>query len=549
MAADDPPAANPDQLRAQRRAAVLRLCEEEQQAWQQKPGRNLVLLFDGTGNILGNSEDTNVVRLLRMVNKQAPYQHAQAQVAYYDPGVGTVADDFPPEGFAAKFRARLALLWGLLAGRGAFENVAEGYQFLCREYTPGDRIWLFGFSRGAFTARAVGGMVNMYGLVGAAGFPLVNTLVRTYFSRERPARDAFAKDVIENFTGGRTPLVHFTGVWDTVESVGLTGSVRITNSRRFEHKRFVHVRHALSLHETRQKYAPRDYVPPEFTAQEQQVRSFDQRWFRGVHSDVGGSYREDRLSNIALNWMAREAQHCGLELATVLHPEDARQAMHDQVLESPYWILAGVNARDRHAIRGQMDPSAVPIEGATPAQRAPQGKLARPWGILVSLLTLVSLGFAAWADKAACTGGPNWLAWVATPYQLLAPWITSLGLSCPPDAVARAIRWDWFFLACYWPWLPYPLGWALRRWCASAIVRNETLPAFAAKVHLVLWALLAADILENVLTLHLPQWTVAIMLLCVAKLACVAWIACVIVAGARRGRAEPAGALPVPAPE
>ena len=86
-----------------------------------------------------------------------------------------------------------------------------------------------------------------------------------------------------------------------------------------------HVRHAMSLYESRSKYTPRRYEDPHFTAEEQPWRSYDQRWFRGVHSDVGGSYARDGLSNITLAWMVDEA---------------AAQAISSQFGESPYLALA-----------------------------------------------------------------------------------------------------------------------------------------------------------------------------------------------------------------
>jgi uncharacterized protein (DUF2235 family) len=449
-------------LRARRRAQVLRQCREAAEAWQRQPGRNLVLLFDGTGNILGNSQDTNVVKLLRLLRKVPPYEAAREQIVYYDPGVGT-ANDFPPAGIAARTRGTLRQLMGLVLGQGAFENIAEAYTFLCGSWQPGDRIFLFGFSRGAFTARAVAGMANMYGLVQSTGLPLVRALVRTYFAEPGAGRDAFAADVIANFSLGRTPLLHFTGVWDTVETIGLTGGVSITNSSRFEHKRFVHVRHALSLHETRIPYRPREYTAPDFNAREQALRSFDQRWFRGVHSDIGGSYAEDGLSNITLNWMIRESRACGLEVADGAHREDPLQPLHDQALDSPFWVLAGLDARDRRNIAAPIDPSALPLHDARPAQRH-GGVLAKSAGMLLFVLAVV-LGLLALRG----VGG-----------VLL-------------DAA--------FFIAA-WAWLPYPLAWALRRWCARAILQGRPLPVPASRAYLLLWLLLAA----GVLSVFLHRW-------------------------------------------
>ncbi len=529
-------------LRKRRRPETLKQCMQAQAEWERQPGRNLVLLFDGTGNILGNDSDTNVVKLMRLMNKRRPYEKAVEQIAFYDPGVGT-ANEFPPAGFFSRSRSAWRKVQGLALGQGAFENVAEGYEFLCREYRPGDRIWLFGFSRGAFTARAVGGMVNMYGLVYPSGLAMVRTLVRTYFSEAGEPRDRFAMDVIRQFALDRTPLVHFTGVWDTVDSIGLTGGVTITNSSQIEHKRFVHIRHALSLHETREKYRPREYTAPAFTEEEKAFRSFKQCWFRGVHSDVGGSYHEAGLSNITLNWMVEEARQCGLEFS--IHspaPEDPLQSMHDQVLDSPYWLLTGINTRERASAAAPVDRSALPVDAATPARRTTKTWLARHAGLVLFLLA-GALFLAAWhAGKAACNleRSPDWLASIPFAFRLLAPFADPLDMVCAVPGIRAAIGWDFAFLAAFWLWLPYPLAWAVRRCCDRAIDAGLALPAALRRVHLALWGVLGAAVAGNLLAWHLPGHAVlawAVMVLTAAKLAGLLWALAVFVAGALAGRA------------
>lgn len=529
------------QRRAIDRAQVLKKCMEAEVDWNKQPGRNLVLFFDGTGNILGNSSDTNVVRLMRSLNKRRPYEKALEQLAYYDPGVGTT-NEFPPAGLGAKYRGFWQQLKGLALGHGAFDNVSEGYEFLCREYRPGDRIWLFGFSRGAFTARAVGGMVNMYGLVYPSGLPMVRTLVRTYFAESNEGRDNFARDVIKHFSLDRTPLLHFTGVWDTVETIGLTGGVTITNSTEFEHKLFVHIRHALAIHETREKYKPREYTAPAFTEEEQAYRSFKQCWFRGVHSDIGGSYAQDGLSNITLNWMMEEARRCGLEFsASPPAPERAHERMHDQVLDSPYWVLTGLNSRNRSKENAPIHLSALPVEDATPAKRSTSSWLARNLGFILFLVAGALLAMTLKAGKEACDlgGGSPWIASLPFAFQVLAPFTGTLQMSCTNDGVRVAVLWDFAFLAAYWLWLPYPVAWALRRCGARAIVAGKELSVVLSYVWLGLWAVLAVELFENTLALFLPgqpslAWGVTFFF--IVKLAILLWIMVVIIAGALNRR-------------
>lgn len=543
-------------FRAACRAETLKQSIEAEAEWERNPGRNLVLLFDGTGNVLGNSRDTNVVKLLGMLTKSPPNGEGPKQIAYYDPGVGT-HNEFPPAGVGARSRGLWQVLQGLALGQGAFENVSEGYEFLCREYQPGDRIWLFGFSRGAFTARAVGGMVNMYGLVYPAGLPMVRTLVRTYFAetkrdsgtrkgapRKRNTkedRDNFAADVVKQFSLGRTPLIHFTGVWDTVETIGLTGGVSITNSAELEHKRFVHVRHALALHETRQKYKPREYKTPRFTEAEAAVRSFKQCWFRGVHSDIGGSYVQHGLSDITLNWMVQEARDRGLKMTEQDPPPgNPKEQMHDQALDSPYWILTGLDARGRPK-DAPINSSALPIAEATPAQRTTTSWIAKYAGYLLAVVAAAMLMFTLQAGKDACNldASPGWVALVPFAFQLLAPFRESLHMSCSEPAMSSAVWRDFFLLAAYWLWLPYPVAWAVRRWCAKAIAAGSSLPTVASKIHIGLWLVLLSDLLENILTLHHFQsaWLAwFVMLFFVVKLLGFLWIIFVFVAGALSGQ-------------
>ncbi|MDB5870881.1 MAG: hypothetical protein JWQ07_323 [Ramlibacter sp.] len=477
------------------REDVLAECEAADRNWAAAPGRNLVLLFDGTGNILGNNQDTNVVKMLRLLVKHSPAAPQRpAQVVYYDPGVGTT-NEFPAASIASKVAGFFRQVKGLALGSGAFENITQAYEFLASNHEEGDRIYLFGFSRGAFTARAVGGMVNMYGLVHAPGLPLIRNLVRNYFAKPSPEREGFTQDVIDNFSLGRTPLVHFIGVWDTVETIGsgLLGGVSISNSKDFERKRFVHVRHAMSLHETRSKYKPRGYTAPKFTPQEEACRSFDERWFRGVHSDIGGSYARDGLSNVTLAWMVGQGQARGLLLAKANpHVPDASVPMHDQTLDSPYWAWTGMNARARDG-GAVIDDSAKPIEDAKPAVRSPGAWKWQLAGWLLYVL-LVILLWQAWRDG----GSP-------------AP-------MCTAAEVRDGLCLDWAILITMALWLAYPVAWALRRLAAHAILKGQEINWLARYAHRWMAGFVVADVTENLLAWYDETWSdMVVPWLCGAK--------------------------------
>lgn len=524
------------------REVLLAECIASANKWTIEPGRNLVMLFDGTGNILGSHQDTNVVKLLRLLRKNTVDDGVRpAQIVYYDPGVGAT-NEFPASSIGSKVGYFFRKYGGLALGSGAFANIAEAYKFLVRNYRDGDRIFLFGFSRGAFTARAVGGMINMYGLIQVAGLPLIRALVHNYFARKGDqnragkTRKDFANEIIKNFSLERTPLVHFTGVWDSVETIGsgFLGGVRITNSKDFEKKRFVHVRHALSLHETRCKYKPRRYITPDFSEKEKQYRSFDERWFRGAHSDVGGSYRRDGLSKITLKWMIDEATAQGLWMDhRVVNTGNGAEPVHDQTYENPYWVWTGLNSRQR--MKGDViDPSALPVGGAVPASQEPRtASFWQIWGMVLAVLTAGLFWKTYQAGHEACSfdQAHAWVASIPSAYQLLAPWHRELGIACDNIKIHHALTLDWFLLASYALWLAYPVTWALRRLVANAIPQGRSLAWLPCNAQWLMVILVLADILENLATYwiwHLP-WilTVATTL----KLMCIALLAIVFVAG------------------
>ena len=317
--------------------------------------RNLVVCCDGTNNTLtGGVQDTNVLLLHGYLRKHAD---PAATLLYYDPGVGT-PDAAPPTGLVDLLKRRADRIAGLASGRGVYENIGEAYRFLMQNWGPGDRIFCFGFSRGAFTARAVVGMVNLFGVLEREHEPLIPTLVRIYFSQPpeaeqvhgrknwrralgrflhvgmarpgkaaaeatQPAeeethvtRNELADEVRRNFS--RPAAVHWVGVWDTVESVGppLLGSRDNPSTATFHDKpKIHHVRHALALDEHRWPFVPRLYdAASDF---DREGRTLKQLWFPGVHCDVGGSYAATRpgsvypdqrtgLSDLSLQWMVNE---------------------------------------------------------------------------------------------------------------------------------------------------------------------------------------------------------------------------------------------------
>ncbi|TFW09506.1 DUF2235 domain-containing protein [Oxalobacteraceae bacterium OM1] len=291
---------------------------------QEHACRQLILCCDGTNNTFtGRVHDTNVLRLVDLLDLGAT-----DQLLYYDPGVGA-PDQMPATTAWDALSRKWARLQGLASGKGIYENVGSAYQFLIEHYAPGDTVFLFGFSRGAFTVRAVAGMVNLFGILQRHSAALIPTLLNVYFAkpeaRGKRTRAAVATQIREQFGAPQCAAarIHFVGVWDTVASVGLPLllETRITSDGFVRGKRMVHVRQALALDEHRASFRPRLYWenngPIPGTDQ-----TVEQRWFRGVHSDVGGGYRPPvpgqpggQLSDQPFFWLLNEARAKGLRLS------------------------------------------------------------------------------------------------------------------------------------------------------------------------------------------------------------------------------------------
>jgi uncharacterized protein (DUF2235 family) len=263
--------------------------------------RNIVVCCDGTGNQYG-SANSNVVKLYWTLSEQ------DRQTAYYHPGVGTMG--------ARNALSAVGKWWtkvrGLAFGYGFSDNVADVYSFLMREFNPGDQIFIFGFSRGSYTARALCGLLHMCGLLTPGNEALIPYAIRLYKSND-PWKFEIAEGFRTTFSVPCTP--YFLGLWDTVSSVGWILDPVHTKGGHLPYTATLPqvpiIRHAVSIDERRAFFRQNLVHEPAATGQ-----NVKQVWFAGVHSDVGGSYEEAEsgLSKIALRWMLCEAQAAGLVL-------------------------------------------------------------------------------------------------------------------------------------------------------------------------------------------------------------------------------------------
>ena len=289
--------------------------------------KNIVVCCDGTGNEYGE-KNTNVVKLFEILDKDI-----NRQIAYYDPGVGTFSTPTALT-YAQKF---LTKILGLAFGYGLTKNIEDAYEYLMDKYEKDDYVYLFGFSRGAFTIRALAGMIHKCGLLEKGSNNLIPYATRMYRYGKSSTAAGFKK------TFSRECKPHFIGVWDTVKSVGFFIRRKFPNAKLNPD---VNIGiHALSIDEKRSKFRPNLWEEKEDINELDQL--IKQVWFTGVHSDIGGSYKEAGLSNIALRWIVDEACKQGLvinkeEYAGIIpNPEDK---LHNSLL--PFWWILGWMTRN-----------------------------------------------------------------------------------------------------------------------------------------------------------------------------------------------------------
>lgn len=352
--------------------------------------KNIVICSDGTGNRGGKTRGTNVWRIFNAVDRYNEIDNNNnpvEQITHYDDGVGT--DD---------------LLWLRLLG-GAFgwglsRNIRSAYAFLAMNYELGDRIFLFGFSRGAYTVRSLAGMISRCGLLkreevinaGRQRKKVLKRILKAYRSAKtvntsQKQTDAEkAKCVREALEIGdlcfhSDPVpIHFIGVWDTVDAVGMPfDEIKVVDTiwRRVRKKRLWgfhdrrlgrHVHHAyqaLALDDERKTFHPliwehantcpeqwRNDVGPDPVGNcaENGPKGpiIEQVWFAGVHSNVGGGYPKDSMALVSLDWMMGKAEACGLRFAGGVREEFQRNAdVHGRLYDS----RAGLGAFYRYAPR------------------------------------------------------------------------------------------------------------------------------------------------------------------------------------------------------
>jgi uncharacterized protein (DUF2235 family) len=263
--------------------------------------KKIAICFDGTWNTPDNNGDidgkvdTNVCKLYKGVAKQD--KEGTPQLPWYSEGVGT------------KWYNKVS---GGAFGVGLSKIIQKGYEFLVQNYEDGDEVYIFGFSRGAYTARSLVGLIRNAGLLKREHLKKIPDAYFLYRTRDVTAdsenavffRKKFSKDI----------SIKFLGVWDTVGALGIPVQSFEWFNREFykfhdtELSSIVrHAYHAIAIDEHRE-----NYKPTLWDSKPKPNQTIEQVWFIGAHTNVGGGYPDSELSDITLKWMIDKAAECGL---------------------------------------------------------------------------------------------------------------------------------------------------------------------------------------------------------------------------------------------
>ncbi len=270
--------------------------------------KRIVICADGTWNRpeedLENDVPTNVLRLARAIKPF--HRNGTPQHVFYDWGIGSYYDQ----------------VVGGATGKGINKNIMDGYRYIVQNYKPGDEIFLFGFSRGAYTVRSLSGLINNCGILKRPDARLIQTAFNHYKKTSAPFAPEGAKSVaFRSAHSHPSRRVAFMGLWDTVGALGVPFSVMgllDADDEFYDTKigrNVERARHAIAIDEKRSDFEPTIIAP-------RQSDNVTQVWFAGAHSDVGGGFKADLdgglLADLPLGWLIGEAAKAGLAIETHL---------------------------------------------------------------------------------------------------------------------------------------------------------------------------------------------------------------------------------------
>ena len=330
--------------------------------------KNIVICCDGTGNqVEGNL--SNILKLFQIVDKDS------TQRVRYQPGIGTIGTDDA----WTRLKQNTKAVFELATGYGLDDEILGAYRFLAEQYEDGDAIFLFGFSRGSYTVRALAAFIHMVGLL----YPdqeNISDYALTSYKQSSEQNDFHLAWDFGRITGTRRITIKFVGVWDTVASLIVPRWDRLNpfptlqtlpyTARNSSVEIF---RHAMAIDERRRLFRsnhwrqPQEFIADPFNTHAPKVaQDIKQVWFAGVHSDVGGGYPEieSGLSKFPLAWLVDEAAAKGLKIDVALKdhlvfgkpylrskqhyvPPDATAPLH-QSLTWAWWLIEWFPKRTKY---------------------------------------------------------------------------------------------------------------------------------------------------------------------------------------------------------
>jgi uncharacterized protein (DUF2235 family) len=271
--------------------------------------KRIITCSDGTWNRPNELEDgkavkTNVQKIFDFIEKKDPVKNI-TQIKYYDEGIGAQGN-------------LLTRMLNGATGKGIDDNIKDIYKFICWNYEPGDEIYIFGFSRGAYTARSLAGLIRKCGIIKVNDLNLINNAYELYRDKDNGPQTGIAVD-FRKLNSHEVSSVKFIGVWDTVGALGIPLNIfQWYNKKRYAFYDTAlssiveYAYHALAVDEKRKTFVPALWVKSQNNETREFKQVLEQRWFAGVHSNVGGGYPDTCLSDIALKWLFEKASDAGL---------------------------------------------------------------------------------------------------------------------------------------------------------------------------------------------------------------------------------------------
>jgi len=278
--------------------------------------KNIVIFADGTGQEGGHGNNTNVYKLFNTVTDRT-----KEQIVFYDRGLGT--------GWRK--------VSGNMFGAGMAQNIKECYSFIFENYQAGDKIYLIGFSRGAATVRSLSSFIHYFGILPQSRPELIDEAYDIYKITNSKKREEKAKNFIsKNHT--MWTHVEFIGVWDTVSALGVPIHFLDVLFQKipFMRHKYHNFKLSRSVKYAYQALAIDDYRdtfhPVLWEKEKEDYQKIEQVWFVGSHTDIGGGYKEQEISDIPLQWLTAKAVKRGLLIypsnSVGIHP-DVNGTVHD----------------------------------------------------------------------------------------------------------------------------------------------------------------------------------------------------------------------------